>query len=150
MKLVELKLRNAKMGDIVTVHYVGTLENGRIFDQRDDDSPLSFKLGNADVFPALEKNIIGMSVGEVRNIELSAEQAYGKRRQENLIKVSRDMFPKNKPLSVGQKLEVNFVNQEKKIMRIRQFDESTVLLDGNHDLAGCHLTFALKLIEILK
>jgi FKBP-type peptidyl-prolyl cis-trans isomerase 2 len=33
-------------------------------------------------------------------------------------------------------------------MRIRRIDEHEVLLDGNHDLAGCDLTFALQLVSI--
>jgi FKBP-type peptidyl-prolyl cis-trans isomerase 2 len=33
-------------------------------------------------------------------------------------------------------------------MRIRHVDEREVLLDGNHDLAGCDLTFALQLVAI--
>lgn len=142
-------MRSAQTGDIVIVHYIGTLENGRIFDQRDEDSPLSLRLGGKEVFPVLEKNIIGMTPGQVKNITLSAEQAYGKRLQENILKVPREMFPTGKPLTIGQKLEINFINQEKKVMRVRSFDEDIVLLDGNHDLAGCDLTFALKLVEIM-
>lgn len=142
-------MRTAQIGDVVIVHYIGTLENGRIFDQRDEDSPLSFRLGEEEVFPVIENNIIGMSAGQVKNITLSAEQAYGKRLQENILKVPRNMFPTGKPVKVGQKLEINFINQEKKIMRVRSFDEDIVVLDGNHDLAGCALTFALKLVEIV-
>jgi FKBP-type peptidyl-prolyl cis-trans isomerase len=47
-------MQKAKTGDLVTVHYIGTLDNGRIFDQRDTDQPLSLTLGAEEVFPALE------------------------------------------------------------------------------------------------
>jgi len=141
-------MQKAKTGDLVTVHYIGTLDNGRIFDQRDTDQPLSLTLGAEEVFPALEKAIIGMTVGEVKNIHLSAEQAYGLRLDENLLRVPRELFPSEKELRIGQKLSVELGGNSQRVMRIRQVDEREVLLDGNHDLAGCDLTFALQLVAI--
>lgn len=141
-------MHKAKTGDLVTVHYIGTLDNGRIFDQRDAEQPLSLTLGAEQVFPALEKEIIGMAVGEVKNIHLAAEQAYGLRLDENLLRVSRKLFPAEKELHIGQKLSVELGDNAYRIMRIRQFDHREVLLDGNHDLAGCDLTFALQLVAI--
>lgn len=142
-------MQRAQQGDRVTVHYIGTLDNGRIFDQRDGDEPLSFTIGAGEIFPAMEADIIGMKVGEVKNIHLSAEQAYGLRRDENLLKVSRQMFPADRELRIGRKLSIELKDKELRMMRIRQVDEQDVLLDGNHDLAGCDLTFALQLVKIL-
>ena len=141
-------MQSARTGDLVTVHYIGTLDNGRIFDQRDADQPLLLTLGAEDVFPALEQAIIGMAVGEVKNIHLSAEQAYGLRLDENLLRVSRELFPAGKKLHIGQKLSIELGDNTQRVMRIRQLDDREVLLDGNHDLAGCNLTFALQLVAI--
>lgn len=142
-------MQKAQRGDRVTVHYIGTLDNGRIFDQRDSDQPLSLTLGAGEVFTALEQQIIGMQVGEVRNIYLTAEQAYGLRLDENLLKVSREMFPADRELQIGQKLSIELGGKEQRLMRVRNVDDQEVLLDGNHDLAGCDLTFALQLVEIV-
>jgi peptidylprolyl isomerase len=141
-------MQRAKYGDRVTVHYIGTLDNGRIFDQRDEEQPLTFTLGAGEVFPVLEQAIIGMGIGEVKNIYLPAEQAYGLRRDENLLQVARELFPTEKTLHVGQKLSVELGGNERWMMRVRHVDELAVLLDGNHDLAGCDLTFALQLARI--
>ena len=141
-------MQRAQVGDRVTVHYIGTLDNGRIFDQRDSDEPLSFTLGAGEVFSAMETEIIGMKAGEVKNIYLAAEQAYGLRLDENLLKVSRQMFPADRELRIGQKLKIELGGHEQRLMRIRNIDEQEVLLDGNHDLAGCDLTFALQLVAI--
>lgn len=141
-------MQRAKTGDFVTVHYIGTLENGRIFDQRDEEAPLSFTLGEGEVFPALEREIIGMVSGGVKNILLPAEKAYGLRLDENLLRVRRDMFPVDRELEIGQKLRVELGGNVQQLMRIRVVNDDDVLLDGNHDLAGCDLTFALKLVAI--
>ena len=142
-------MQRAQKGDRVTVHYIGTLDNGHIFDQRDGDEPLSFVIGTGEIFPDMETNIIGMKVGDVKNIHLAAEQAYGLRLDENLLKVSREMFPADRELRIGRKLNIELAGNEQRMMRIRQVDEQEVLLDGNHDLAGCDLTFALELMEIV-
>ena len=142
-------MRRAKSGDMVTVHYIGTLDNGRIFDQRDMDQPLTFTVGAGEVFTRLENEIVGMAVGEVKNIFLLAEDAYGLRLDENLLKVSRDLFPADKELRIGQKLNVELGGRMQRMMRVRTVEEETVTLDGNHDLAGCDLTFALKLVTIV-
>ena len=141
-------MRRAKTGDMVTVHYIGTLDNGRIFDQRDMDQPLTFTVGAGEVFTRLENEMIGMAVGEVKNICLLAEDAYGLRLDANLLKVSRDLFPADKELRIGQKLNVELGGKMQRMMRVRTVEEETVTLDGNHDLAGCDLTFALKLVTI--
>ncbi|MFC1779552.1 peptidylprolyl isomerase [Thermodesulfobacteriota bacterium] len=142
-------MQRAQKGDRVTVHYIGTLDNGHIFDQRDGDEPLSFLIGAGEIFPDMETAIIGMKVGDVKNIHLAAEQAYGLRLDENLLKVSREMFPADRELRIGRKLNIELAGNEQRMMRIRHVDEQEVLLDGNHDLAGCDLTFALELMEIV-
>ena len=142
-------MQRAQKGDRVTVHYIGTLDNGHIFDQRDGDEPLSFVIGAGEIFPDMETAIIGMKVGDVKNIHLAAEQAYGLRLDENLLKVSREVFPADRELRIGRKLNIELAGNEQRMMRIRRVDEQEVLLDGNHDLAGCDLTFALELMEIV-
>ena len=142
-------MQRAQNGDRVTVHYIGTLDNGHIFDQRDGDEPLSFVIGAGEIFPDMETAIIGMKVGDVKNIHLAAEQAYGLRLDENLLKVSRNLFPADRELRIGRKLNIELAGNEQRMMRIRHVDEQEVLLDGNHDLAGCDLTFALELMEIV-
>lgn len=141
-------MQKVQHGDRVTVHYIGTLDNGRIFDQRDGDDPLFLTIGAGEIFLAMEENIIGMKVGEVKNIHLSAAEAYGLRLDENLLKVSRDMFPADRELRIGRKLSIELAGDEQRVMRIRNVDDQEVLLDGNHDLAGCDLTFALQLVAI--
>ena len=142
-------MQQAKTGDLVTVYYIGTLDNGRIFDQRDEEHPLSLTLGAEEVFPALERAIIGMAVGEVKNIHLSAEQAYGRRLDENLLRVSRELFPAEKDSrSIRNWYWTEFPTIRTEDHADRRVDDQEVLLDGNHDLAGCDLTFALQLVAI--
>ena len=138
----------AQTGDRVTIHYIGTLDNGGIFDSAEEDNPLSFTLGQGEVFPALEAAVTGMKVGAANNIEIPAAQAYGPHRKENMLRVARQQFPADRDLRGGEKISLAFADGEERIMRVVKCESDTVTLDGNHPLAGLDLTFALQLVSI--
>ena len=97
-------MSEVKPGSTVTIAYIGTLEDGRIFDSTEQSGLLTFTIGAGEVFPALEQELLGMRSGEAKNVILSAAEAYGPRLEENLLRLPRSDFPAGKPISVGQKL----------------------------------------------
>jgi FKBP-type peptidyl-prolyl cis-trans isomerase 2 len=141
-------MTQAKNCSSVTVSYVGTLDNGRIFHSTDEHGPQTFTLGAGQLFPALEQAIIGMRAGEVKNIVLTAEEAYGPRLQENIISVARQTFPAGKEIAAGQKLSIEFKGGISRVMVVTAVNEIQVTLDGNHPLAGQELTFALRMDKV--
>lgn len=138
----------AESNSSVTISYIGTLDNGRIFHSTDEHGPLTFTLGADQVFPALERAILGMRSGDVKNVVLSAAEAYGPRLQENIIKISRQSFPAGKEITVGQKLSIDFKGGVSRVMVVTAVSDAEVTLDGNHPLAGCELTFALRVDKV--
>ena len=141
-------MKRAEIGSTVTIRYIGTLDNGRIFHSTDEHGPQSFTVGDGQVFPALEQAIIGMQAGEVKNILLTAEDAYGPRLQENIISLSRGIFPAGKEIVAGQKLSIEFKGGTSRVMVVTAVSDGDVTLDGNHPLAGLDLTFALCLDRV--
>jgi FKBP-type peptidyl-prolyl cis-trans isomerase 2 len=141
-------MAQAEHNSSVTVSYIGTLDNGRIFHSTEEHGPLTFILGSDQVFPALEQAVLGMRTGDVKNIVLSAADAYGPRLQENIIQVSRQSFPAGKEITVGQKLSIDFKGGTSKVMVVISVNDLDVTLDGNHPLAGCDLTFALRVDKV--
>jgi peptidylprolyl isomerase len=144
----ETSMKRAEIGSTVTIRYIGTLDNGRIFHSTDEHGPQIFTLGTGQLFPALEQALIGMRAGEVKNILLSAEDAYGQRLQENIIRVARQIFPAGKEIVAGQKLGMEFKGGASRTMVVTAVNENTVTLDGNHPLAGLDLTFALRVDRV--
>lgn len=138
-------MQRAQTGSTVTISYIGTLDNGRIFHSTEEQGPLTFTIGNGTVFPALEQALLGMAVGEACNVLIPAIDAYGPRLEANLLKVQRDMFPAERALVVGEKLRLTFSGGNERVMLILEVTDQEVTLDGNHPLAGLDLTFALRL-----
>ncbi|MCH8518622.1 FKBP-type peptidyl-prolyl cis-trans isomerase [Candidatus Gracilibacteria bacterium] len=95
----------AEVGDTVQVHYVGTLEDGTEFDSsRPRNETLDFELGAAQMIPGFDAGVVGMTIGETKNLVLPPEEAYGER-DENLT----ETVPKSELesfVNAGFKLEV--------------------------------------------
>lgn len=70
--------QEAQRGDVVTVHYTGTLENGEKFDSsRDRGEPFTLQLGAGNVIEGWEQGIPGMNVGGERKLIIPPELGYG-------------------------------------------------------------------------
>lgn len=141
-------MTQVKNGSSVTISYIGTLDNGKIFHSTEVNGPVTVTIGTEQVFPALEQALLGMRAGEVKNVILPAADAYGPRVQENIIRVARQTFPAGKEISVGQKLSIEFKGGASRVMIVTAASDTDVTLDGNHPLAGSDLTFALKVEQV--
>lgn len=67
-----------KNGDYATVNYAGTLKNGTKFDSSyDRGTPFKFKLGAGEVIKGWDMGVLGMKVGEKRQLIIPARYGYG-------------------------------------------------------------------------
>jgi FKBP-type peptidyl-prolyl cis-trans isomerase len=68
----------AKAGDVLTVHYTGTLADGTKFDSsRDKNRPLVFRLGEGEVIRGWDQGMVGMKAGGKRKLVIPPNLGYG-------------------------------------------------------------------------
>ena len=137
-----------QMGHTVSVHYTGTLQDGTEFDNsRLRGVPLQFQLGADDMIPGFVDAILGMSVGQSKQVTLQPADAYGHRDPDARQAVPRGVFPPDFEFEVGGTVQGNGP-KGKFLASIEDFDDEEVILDLNHPLAGEHLTFNVELVSI--
>jgi FKBP-type peptidyl-prolyl cis-trans isomerase len=76
----------AQAGKKITVHYTGSLTDGKVFDSSETrKAPLAFTLGAGQVIPGWEKGVDGMKVGERRRLTIPSSLGYGDKGVGNII-----------------------------------------------------------------
>ena len=147
------KLKNDSMSQVkenntVKVHYTGKLADGQVFDTSEGKEPIEFVLGQGRLIPGFEKGLIDMKLNEKKTINIAKEEAYGEVNDQLIQEVDKANLPQDMEPKVGMGLvSKSPEGQEMNLMIIEVKDES-VVIDGNHPLAGRDLIFDLEVVEI--
>jgi len=141
-------MAEAKSGDTVSIHYTGRLEDGTVFDTSENRDPLEFTLGEGNVIPGFENAVQGMEEGESKTAKIPSDDAYGQRRDDLVLSVSKEQLPSDLDPEVGQRLQMQAGDGQTFQVVISEVEEASVEVDANHPLAGEDLTFDIELVEI--
>ena len=155
----------AAKGDTVTVDYVGTLENGEVFDTsvqsvaqqaglppRPSYSPLTFVVGAGQMIEGFDSAVIGMKEGDVKNVTIPPEQAYGQWSQQNVVDFPFSKIQNSAGVKLGSMLTLSNGAQGVVIRMANATNttNATVSVDFNSKLAGHTLTFYIKMLKVEK
>ena len=136
-------------GKIVTIDYIGTLDDGSVFDSTfNRGEPLMFKCMTGMMLPDFDEAIESMQAGETKKIRIIASDAYGEYMEELVKKIPVNEIPNGELLPVGQ--TVYFENQlgNPVPVKVLAMEDGIVSLDTNHPLAGKDLNFEITLLEV--
>jgi FKBP-type peptidyl-prolyl cis-trans isomerase 2 len=67
------KMLSAQPGDTVKIDFVGMLDDATVFEKTVDRYPLQFTIGSNEVIPGLEREVVGMSLGETKTARIAPE-----------------------------------------------------------------------------
>lgn len=133
----------------VTVHYVGTLENGDEFDNSyKKDSPLNFTVGEGKVLKAFEYSVIGKSKGDKLSVSLTADEAYGQVNENAISEVPKDDIPEDVTIVKDGFIRGKTQSGHEVVARVLDIKENSYILDLNHPLAGKDLKFDIEILEV--
>jgi FKBP-type peptidyl-prolyl cis-trans isomerase SlyD len=113
----------------------------------DSDDPISYVHGRGEIFPLLERALEGMDVGKSISVYLQPEDHFGEYDAELVRIESRSALPAD--LEVGMQFEAHPEPGDEddedgaspSIVTVTEIEGDTVVLDGNHPLAGIALRF---------
>ena len=147
----------AQNGDSVAVDYVGTLDDGTVFDTslqseatkaglplRAAYSPLEFTVGAGQMIAGFDAAVVGMAEGEEKTVHLSPAEAYGEKRADLIVWISRANVPSD--VKTGSQL----TSSQGMSGTVIEMNSTSVKIDFNPALAGKALNFRIILRKITK
>ncbi len=133
----------AELGDSVSVHYVGTLDDGSVFDSsRERDQTFDFVIGAGEVIAGFDAGVRGMKVGDIKTVRIEPAEAYGESDPGLIETVDISLLPED--VKVGDSLVTGTGQQ----VVVVELTEDSATIDRNGPLAGQALTFELEMVAI--
>ena len=136
-------------GNTISVHYRGTLSDGTEFDNSyDRGEVLTFQVGGGQMIPGFDAAVVGMQVGETKEVTLSSHEAYGPHTPEAIKSVPKELFEEGFNFDIGTTVHGTNGDGIPVIGTILSEEKEEVTLDFNHPMAGHELNFKIELVDI--
>lgn len=134
-------------GKEVHLEYTLRLEDDFEMESNVGGQPLVFRPGEGKIIPGLDQGLLGMRVGETKEIVVMPQEGYGLMKLELWREVPLEQVPEEARRPGAQ---VSGADPSGRTVqaRVLEVKEKTVLLDFNHPLAGKILKFSVKVLDI--
>ncbi len=132
---------------VVTIHYTLTNDAGEVLDSSRDAEPLAYLHGSGNIIPGLENALAGKRAGDKLNVRIEPAQAYGERDDQLVQNVPRRSFQGIADIQPGMSFHAESSNGPMRVTVTRVVGDM-VTVDGNHPLAGEHLTFDVEVADV--
>ena len=145
----EPKLTGRNVGKICRTHYRGTFNDGTQFDSSyDRGEPLEFTCGAGQMIRGFDAAVADMEVGQVVDVHLMPEEAYGMPDPNAVFTVEIAQLPGSEELEVGQQVYLTNQYGQPFPVKVTAKEETTITFDANHEMAGKELNFRIELVEV--
>ena len=136
-----------KDGVVVSMEYTLHVD-GELLDSSEGQGPLQFLAGYGNIISGLEHEMMGMKVGEGKDVVVKPVDGYGEFDDEAFLEVPRSQFPKEMDLQVDSELSVSDDSGQARYARVDSIENDVVTLNFNHPLAGDELHFHVKVVAL--
>ncbi|HEY6461604.1 MAG TPA: FKBP-type peptidyl-prolyl cis-trans isomerase, partial [Polyangiaceae bacterium] len=125
----------------VTLDYELRDDEGELIDASaaEDGEPIEYVHGYGMLVPGLEAALVGLRVGDERDIVVPAEAGYGERDESLVLEVDRSEFPDPKAIAPGDEFVAESPDGDEMAMNVVEVKDDVVVVDANHPLAGMTL-----------
>ena len=145
----EPALTGRNVGKTCRTHYRGTFNDGTQFDSSyDRGEPLEFICGAGQMIRGFDAAVADMEVGQVVDVHLMPEEAYGMPDPNAIFTVEIAQLPGAEELEAGQRVFLTNQFGQPFPVNVTAKDETTITFDANHEMAGKELNFRIELVEV--
>ena len=142
-------LTGRNVGKTCRTHYRGTFNDGTQFDSSyDRGEPLEFVCGAGQMIRGFDAAVADMEVGQVVDVHLMPEEAYGMPDPNAIFTVEIAQLPGAEELEAGQRVFLTNQFGQPFPVNVTAKDETTITFDANHEMAGKELNFRIELVEV--
>ena len=142
-------LTGRNVGKTCRTHYKGTFNDGTQFDSSyDRGEPLEFVCGAGQMIKGFDAAVADMEVGQVVDVHLMPEEAYGQPNPEAIFTLEIAQLPGSEDLTVGQQVYLSNQFGQPFPVKVTAKEEKTITFDANHEMAGKELNFTIELVEV--
>lgn len=147
--LFDKEITMSNLGKTCKTHYTGTFNDGSKFDSSyDRGEPLEFVCGAGQMIKGFDEAVKDMAVGEIKDIHLMPEEAYGMPDPRNILTIEIARLPGAEGLSVGDRVYLTGAAGQPVPVTCTAKDDTMITLDANHEMAGKELNFRIELVEV--
>ena len=134
------------MNTVVSMIYQLRDSEGNVFER--SEVPVSYLHGGYDnIFPLVEEAMQDREVGDVIEVRLDPEDAFGEYDEELIQIEDVSAFP-GKELKVGMQFEGEDESGEIILYTVTNIDDGKVVVDGNHPWAGEQVIFSATIVDV--
>ena len=145
----QFTMEGKNVGKNVKVHYRGTFDDGTQFDSSyDRGEPLAFVCGAGMMIKGFDKAVADMEVGQIVDVHLMPEEAYGQPDPDAVITIAIAQLPGSENLNVGERVYRRNMMGQPFPVTVTAKDDTNITLDANHEMAGKELNFRIELVEV--
>jgi FKBP-type peptidyl-prolyl cis-trans isomerase SlyD len=130
---------------VVVLDYMVRIATGRVVESSAGKAPIEYLHGAGQILPALERALEGLSEGEQAAFSIAPEDAYGLRKEDNVVSLPRSLFPAEVKLEEGLCLYARASGGQSYPITVKEVKEDMVVVDLNHPLAGERLFFEVNI-----
>lgn len=130
-------------GVVVALDYTLWVD-GEIVDGS-NGTPLEYLHGFNNIITGLENQLIGLRVGEEKEVIVKPDDAYGQYHPEGVFELPKSQFPPSFPFEIGYPFRVRTERGQILNARIIGLKDDVVEIDTNHPLAGKELRFLVRI-----
>jgi len=130
------------------MHYKLNNGFGELIDSSQGGLPLVYMHNTNAILPSLERELTGKHESDMFDLVIYPEDGYGYAQEELIQEMPREMFASLGELNVGMRVNIKGNDNQNQLVSITKIEDDSVIVDGNHPLAGQVLNFEVAIVAV--